>query len=1040
MNHSSQSRPPLHQRNASTNSLSSRISTLSDITDFDSFSNDDLNINSEENGTTYARAPLGWSALTSYSSSSPSYEPLSSPKGLSPPPRRQNSRPFGHAVSLRKRHEAIPEEDGIDLGLITSAAPMGAVPIVAEEPPTPITAFDLSSSLGPTTLADQAFMRALQEQEAQGRLTGGLGAGIKTDAIVTETALLASSPVAERSPIGRSLSRRQSRYSWAPSRRDTLRQLGQSEANKRGEVIEVIIEEPQEVVEVTEQSEVDLSVMSGPETGLSLRNSMRQCTFPTKKGATQVFYPQPDWKPLSMRWPYLMSLIIVSIVLGGSQELLYQKSARKPLITFQTPAEIPGAEYFSFKFLPTLIAVSYGVLWQITDFEIRRLEAFYQMSKEGGALAAESINVDYITSFNFLRPFRALQCKHYAVAVSSVASLLANALVPTLGAACIVLDPSREQRINNPTGDKHILISGVWSRFLTVTFFIIAFLGCVLFYQLESRRSGLLADVKGIAGLASMATVSHILMDFKDMDVATHEGIHDRLKNHRYVLRNSSLAPDELNPPSSQEMGKYTKNHLSQNPQPLMLRAKGALPFIIGIFLFMALIPIILFTRATILTDKAPWIVTALAVCIKLSWGALETDVRMMEPYYILSRRHAPPKTLTLDYTAMPFGWVAFRGMLNGHWLVFFVGFGTVMTELLTVFVTSLATVEGRVFIALSKNPPSPSQPNEDGKGVEHDFNAGQETVPSFWISLALATFILLYMGVVAGVVFMRRRRVFLPRQPNTIASVLAFIHQSKMLYDFVGTSKLSNADMVRRLEDVGKTYGLGWFQGRDGQSHCGVDEEELVSGYKFGFYNAAVMYLGVDIPGIAAQILTSSKTIFRLRSRCVVRIRSDLVNHNGMIAAAVLVVLCFQSFVDLRTASAIHGGGCVEDVMYECHCSSPALHVLKKRRVGGRKEERDAHPIHSLLSSVAPARACLIASGPGRHRQPTKEALNTGSTGKSQCRLDFDVRYEVRQGDGWTTGWNKHCRSTYLFTLLQKVMVNFEHTRVHITHVYPVA
>jgi hypothetical protein len=110
------------------------------------------------------------------------------------------------------------------------------------------------------------------------------------------------------------------------------------------------------------------------------------------------------------------------------------------------------------------------------------------------------------------------------------------------------------------------------------------------------------------------------------------------------------------------------------------------------------------------------------------------------------------------------------------------------------------------------------------------------ETVPSFWVSLALAVVILLYMGVVAGWVFVRRGKVFLPRQPNTIASVLAYIHQSKMLYGFVGTNKLSNAEMVKRLEELGKTYGLGWFQGRDGQSHCGVDEEELLSGYKVGY------------------------------------------------------------------------------------------------------------------------------------------------------------------------------------------------------------
>ncbi|KAK0728565.1 hypothetical protein B0T26DRAFT_639205, partial [Lasiosphaeria miniovina] len=690
--------------------------------------------------------------------------------------------------------------------------------------------FDLSSTLGPTTRADEDFIRALQQQEAQGKLTGGLGLGIRTDAVLTESALLATSPVVERSPLARSFS-----FS-RPGRplSDTVKQLGQSEANKRGEVIEVVME----TLPTPADSDDDLSIMAAPEPGLP---PIKSGTWPTitstKTGLslTQVFYPQPDWKPFSMRWPYLLFIILLSMVLGGGQEVLYQTSARSPLVTFRTPSEIPTFQYFAFKFLPTLITVSYGVLWQLTNFEVRRLEAFYQLSKETGALAAESINVDYITDFSFLRPIRAFRCGHYAVAVSSIATLLANTVVPTLGAASIILSPDRDTRIRYPGNEKFILVHAVWSRLLTVTFLVIALLGCVLFFLLQRRRSGLLGDVKGIAGLASMATVSHILMDFKDMDVATHGDIHHKLKDHRYALRNSSLTPDDLNPPSKQEREKYTKNYLSENPHPLMLRAKGAVPFILGIVMFSALIPVFLFTPANVLTDRAPWVVTLLAVCIKLSWGALETDVRMMEPYYILWRRHAPPKTLTLDYTAMPFGWVALQGLLNRHWLVFFVGFGTVLTELLTVLVTSLATVEGRVFVDKVGAPDSSPSP-ANSSGMDDDINAGEETVASFWISFALADFVLLYMGVVALVVYVRRRRVFLPRQPNTIASVLAFIHQSKMLYNFVNTAKLSNAAMADRLAGLGKTYGLGWFQGRDGQSHCGVDEEELLSGYKFGY------------------------------------------------------------------------------------------------------------------------------------------------------------------------------------------------------------
>lgn len=195
----------------------------------------------------------------------------------------------------------------------------------------------------------------------------------------------------------------------------------------------------------------------------------------------------------------------------------------------------------------------------------------------------------------------------------------------------------------------------------------------------------------------------------------------------------------------------------------------------------------------------------------------------MMEPYYILSKRHAPAKTLLLDYTALPFGYMPVRALLNGHFLVFFVGFGSIMAEFLTILVAGLATVDGHDFLLTW---------NSTDKAWE--VNSGTETVKSFYVSVGTSLFILLYMVVVALVVFFHRRHAFLPRQPNTIASVLAYIHQSKMLYDFVGTEKFTASQVRQRLGEY-KVYGLGWFVGRDGQKHCGVDQEELISNYKHG-------------------------------------------------------------------------------------------------------------------------------------------------------------------------------------------------------------
>ncbi|TQN75324.1 hypothetical protein CSHISOI_00085 [Colletotrichum shisoi] len=772
-------------------------------------------LNGRPSATSSWSAPFSYTGAAGYESLPPSSD---APSRLS----SHASRRVARATS-RRGQQTIPEEEH-DLSLLRSAAPYGHSSSQYESVQDNEPVFDVTAALGPMGYQDEAFVKRLQEQEARGHLTGGLGTGFRPDTTIKGEDLLASPPSPKKS-LTRSFTRRQ-----GLGRRETIKNRGQDEANKRGEVIEVIIEEPAD--ELPRQlDQVDLSVVAGPSIAGDDGVNMRQATFPVNKSQkTQIFYPQPNWKPFSMRWPYLTALISLSIALAIMVEFLYQRSRTHPLISFRFPAEVPGLEYFAVKFLPTILSVTYGVLWQVTDFEVKRLEAYYQLSKEGGALAAESINVDYVTSLSWLRPIRAIKLRHFAVAVSSVATSLAVSLVPTFGAASFVLYPDRATRLAHPDGEKEIRLQAVWSRLLSSTLCVCALCGCILFYILQKRRSGLLADVKGIAGLASMAVVSHILVDFADLDVVSHRDIHAKLKHHRYVLRNASLAPDDENPVSSQDTDKYRDDHLSQNPHPRSLRLDGFLPFVIGIALFLGFIPVFLFSSASIITAKAPWVVTALAVCIKLGWGGLETDMRMMEPYYILSKRHSPAKTLTLDYTAMPFALMPFHAFLNGHLLMFLVGFGSMMAEVLTVLLTSLATVVGTEFLEAAYSPPDrPDDPKLGG------INAGQETVASFWVSYGMATFILLYMGTVATIVFLRRRHPFLPRQPSTISSHLAFIHQSKMIYDFVGTSKLSNAGMVRHLEGLGKTYGLGWLEGRDGQTHCGVDQENLLGYYKHG-------------------------------------------------------------------------------------------------------------------------------------------------------------------------------------------------------------
>jgi hypothetical protein len=301
-------------------------------------------------------------------------------------------------------HGSIPEGEEISMGLLGSAVPMGVAhktsySTVEEEDPENI-GFDVSSFSGPSFTGAPRTQEQVKEgnrAESAGILTGGLGAGWKPDTTISSTELLATAPLSPT--ITRGLSFRSPTFRTSSSfrkpvlaRTPTVRELGQIEANKRGEIIEVIVEEGTESTEPT----VDISSFSGGNTAtkdfeqIDLAKQGRKNTLANP--TTELFYPQANWKPFSMRWPYLTFLIVISVVLAAAQEYLLHK---KTLYKFNSAEHLSTWSYFTFKYLPTLIAVSFGVLWQVTDFEVKRLEPYYQLSKPGGALAAESINVDY---------------------------------------------------------------------------------------------------------------------------------------------------------------------------------------------------------------------------------------------------------------------------------------------------------------------------------------------------------------------------------------------------------------------------------------------------------------------------------------------------------------------------------------------------------------------------------------------------------------------------------------------------------------------
>ncbi|KAH0839066.1 hypothetical protein AYO21_04663 [Fonsecaea monophora] len=604
-------------------------------------------------------------------------------------------------------------------------------------------------------------------------------------------------------------------------RSKTVRDLGQDLAQKKKMIVEI--------EEVVDLSTLDGGNADNRQSRTFESMSMRQSVLPQE--TKSYFFPDdpdiPNWKPWSMRPWYILSLMALALGLAGFQEYLCQRSFKSVrehsgILAFDAVAEISTWDFFAWKYLPTMITIVYAVLFSIMDFDIRRLEPFYQLSRPRGASAAASLNLDHLTMFQYFVPFKAFRLRQWAVFFSTTGNIVASMVSPALQNPSItfVTNPDPKCNVDGCPGDeKHywVRISPVWSRTLSASYVFVAIVLVILFVQLR-RKSGLLSDPKGIAGIASMATKSHILQDFAGLDEANCAKIHKRLEHRRYVLYKSSIWQGEW---SSQSDPPQDSERKLTSPHPLMLQMQAAIPFLAFMVFCLVSVPVITLTKARVVPNAAPWLPILVATGLKLFFSTFEADVRLMEPFYQLSRGNARPEnSLTLDYQATVYGIMPFKALVNRHYLLTLVGVSSVLLDILAVTVSSFS-VNSEDFMHVGSRG--------------EDRSNGDETFVSFWTSLVLSAFILVFVIFTTSLVYWRRRHPFLPREPSTIAAVLAFIYASNMLTDFVDTETLNNKAMEKRLKGINKRYGLGWFRGRDGQIHCAIDEEPMRSKYVHG-------------------------------------------------------------------------------------------------------------------------------------------------------------------------------------------------------------
>lgn len=191
-----------------------------------------------------------------------------------------------------------------------------------------------------------------------------------------------------------------------------------------------------------------------------------------KPGPSAKQVEEYNWKSWKIRPVFLIPLILLAAILAAILELLVQLS-NKPLdssqlqttwlnwyangadieveellpptltflnastsirgiLTFENVSSIPGFYYFLWIYLPTIVFVLYGMLWETIDAEIKRVEPFYQTSRHAGSLGKHSIFAEYITLPPILSPIQALRWRQWGVFLCALNLVLIGTVSPIL--------------------------------------------------------------------------------------------------------------------------------------------------------------------------------------------------------------------------------------------------------------------------------------------------------------------------------------------------------------------------------------------------------------------------------------------------------------------------------------------------------------------------------------------------------------------------------------------------------------------------------
>jgi hypothetical protein len=249
-----------------------------------------------------------------------------------------------------------------------------------------------------------------------------------------------------------------------------------------------------------------------------------------------------------------------------------------------------GTDYFIGVYLPILVALIYASFWGVIDANVRRMEPFYQLARPEGAFAKDTLTFSYFNCNAFTVPIHALRRRHWAVACSSVAFLLASAVLPPIAANTLTVGVLPSCSDADQKGCTGMLIFRTHLAWLLHGGLVLNILMAVsLILLLRKRQMGVVRDPSSIINMAATFK-GHLIMEHLQGTEgnASMKSVRASIGDRRYKML--TLSDGHTSSVEDSEKVNVSQSDLvvnigAPNKPRLRSRRRGLLPIVAGIVL-----------------------------------------------------------------------------------------------------------------------------------------------------------------------------------------------------------------------------------------------------------------------------------------------------------------------------------------------------------------------------------------------------------------------------------------------------------------------